>query len=170
MFKKFIPDCYAKSVHYYTPQFFLSRGIRGVLFDIDNTLEPYANPTPTEKTLAYLQSLRDAGIQYGFVSNNNQERVEKFNEKLGAFASWKSNKPSGKALERARVQFGLEKSQMAMIGDQLLTDVWAGKRYGITALLTVPCCKKEAIHIKLKRLIELPFLAYYKHKNGGIAQ
>ncbi len=170
MFKSLVPDCYAEHVEYYDSQFFLSRGIRGVLFDIDNTLEPYANATPSDKTLAYLKSLADAGIQYGFVSNNNQERVEKFNANIGAFASWKSNKPSGKALERARIQFKLDKSEMAMIGDQLLTDVWAGKRYGILALLTVPCCKKEAIHIKFKRLIELPFLWYYKHKHGGIAK
>ena len=170
MFSNWIPDHYAARVECYSADFLVSHGIRGVLFDIDNTLEPYANPTPSEKTLRYLKSLTDAGIQYGFISNNNRARVETFNEKLSAFASWKSGKPSGKALERARLTFGLEKSQMAMIGDQVLTDVWAGKKYGILALLTVPCCKKEAIHIKLKRLIELPFLAYYKHKHGGILQ
>ncbi|HBE14563.1 MAG TPA: YqeG family HAD IIIA-type phosphatase [Clostridiales bacterium] len=170
MLRKLIPDCYVKTVTYYSADFFRSRGIRGVLFDIDNTLEPYANPTPSEKTRQYLQSLTDAGIQYGFVSNNHQKRVELFNEQLTAFACWKSGKPSGKALEKARIHFGLPKKNMALIGDQLLTDVWAAKRYGILALLVVPCCKKEAFYIKLKRIIEKPILLYYKVKYGGIAE
>lgn len=169
MCKSFVPDCYAADVFYYNADFFITRGIRGVLFDIDNTLEPYANPTPSEKTRTYLTTLKEAGIQYGFVSNNNRERVERFNDSLGAFASWKSGKPSGRALEKARLNFGLKKEEMAMIGDQILTDVWAAKRYGILALLTVPCCRKEAFHIKLKRALEKPILLYYKRKKGGIA-
>ena len=62
-----------------------------------------------------------------FVSNNEHERVNGFNRSLGFYAHGKSAKPLGKYIRRAMEHMGSDPSSTALIGDQLLTDIGAGK-------------------------------------------
>jgi hypothetical protein len=41
-----------------------------------------------------------------------------------------------------------------MIGDQLLTDIWAARRAGVKSILVEPRSAQESGHIRIKRLIE----------------
>ena len=45
-------------------------------------------------------------------------------------------------------------SEIAMIGDQLLTDIWGGNRIGITTILINPVSKKDMVFTKINRAIE----------------
>ena len=76
----FVPDYRFEKFDMVTADFLAQRGIKGVILDIDNTLEPYENPIPGERVLTWLRSLDDRGIKYPIVSNNNKERVEEFNK------------------------------------------------------------------------------------------
>ena len=75
-----------------SPEFLVSLGARGVLLDIDNTLEPYEHPNPGEHVLAWLKSLDGVGIRYAIVSNNNKDRVELFNKDIGIMGQQASPK------------------------------------------------------------------------------
>ena len=65
-----------------TPEFLKSIEKTCVLCDIDNTLVPYDEPNPTDDVCAWVKTITDAGIKLILVSNNDKERVERFNEKL----------------------------------------------------------------------------------------
>ena len=149
-----------------TAEFLLSIGVRGVLLDIDNTLEPYEHPLPGEHVIAWLDSLRAAGIKTAIVSNNGRERVETFNRSIGMPAYAKAGKPFKKNLLRAMVDIGTEKGSTIFIGDQILTDVWAAHNTGIRAILVPPINDRRDPLTRFKRVLERPILKRYEKGNN----
>jgi HAD superfamily phosphatase (TIGR01668 family) len=144
----------------------LSIGIKGVVLDIDNTLEPYENALPGERVIAWLSSLEDAGIKASIVSNNSRKRVELFNKDLNLFATYKSRKPFTKNILRAMESMGTDKNNTILMGDQVFTDVWAAHNASIPAILVPPINDKKDVFTKFKRLLEKPILRKYeKRKN-----
>ena len=168
MFKHFIPDFYCKDIYALDAAALRNRGIRGIICDIDNTLVPYEEPEPTESVLRWLKALEDEGIKVSFVSNNDADRVERFNSRLGFFATSKSGKPFPKQLRAAMTAMGVKKEQTVMLGDQIFTDVLAGRLAGVTCLLVKPIRDKKTLFFRAKRWMEKPFLALYKKKAKDI--
>ena len=143
--------------HYYDiePRYLLSLGIKALIIDIDNTLAPYEQDVPDERIVSWLDSLAENGISASFVSNNEWERVQRFNEKLGLPAYAKSGKPFAKNLRRAMERMGSDVTNTAMLGDQLLTDVCAGKHIGLRVFLVPPIKDRTSAFFRFKRTLEV---------------
>lgn len=154
--------------HYYeiTPAFLTSIGVRALLIDIDNTLAPYEQPEPDDRIRAWFRDLRENGIKAALVSNNHRERVEEFNRTLGLLAFWDSGKPKKKTLLLAMKQLGVTKEETAMLGDQLLTDSYAGRHIGLPTLIVPPIKDKTNLFFRFKRWCERPFIRKYAKANG----
>lgn len=165
MLTMFIPDEYYDDIYEIDPKTLAGRGIKGVICDIDNTLVPYEEPEPTARVKAWLDRLKDAGIEVAFVSNNGSDRVERFNRELGYFAAPDSGKPSRRQLRAAMNAMGTNAANTVMLGDQIFTDVYAGKRLGLYCILVKPIKDKKTLLFRLKRLLERPIIALYKMKN-----
>ena len=45
----FVPDYYFDTFDMASAGFLSEIGVKGILLDVDNTLEPYENPLPTDK-------------------------------------------------------------------------------------------------------------------------
>ena len=158
-----IPDYIFDTFDEVSVEFLQQLSVRGVILDIDNTLEPYENALPGEKVLAWLNSLYNVGIKTAIVSNNNKERVELFNSEISMPAYYKAGKPLKKNILRAMADIGTDKSETIFIGDQILTDVWAAHNAGIRAILVHPIKDKTDPFTKFKRLLEIPLKnKYYK--------
>ena len=149
-----------------TPAFLHSIGVRALLCDIDNTLAPYEQPDPDARICAWVASLAEAGIRVALVSNNHPPRVERFNRTLGLPAYPDSGKPNKKTLLRAMRELGVEVCETAMLGDQLLTDAYAGTHIGLPALIVPPIKDKTNLFFRFKRLCERPFIRKYAKKHG----
>ncbi len=154
--------------HYYeiTPEFLRSIGVRALLSDIDNTLAPYEVAEPDERITAWVQSLTEAGIRLALISNNHPPRVTLFNKTLGLPAYPDSGKPKKKTLLRAMQEMGVSPEETAMLGDQLLTDCYAGKHIGLPALIVPPIKDKTNAFFRFKRLLERPFIRKYAKQKG----
>ena len=162
MKKYLIPDRIFPDIYAITPEFLAENGVVALVLDIDNTLVTYDDPEPTERVLGWFRKMADAGISCSFVSNNEHERVERFNRSLGFYAHGKSAKPFGKYIRRAMVSMSSSEHSTALIGDQLLTDVAAGKFAGLKLSLFVPPIKdKTTLFFRAKRRLERPFLRKY---------
>ena len=148
-----------------TVDFLVSIGVRGVLLDIDNTMEPYEHPMPGDHVIAWLNSLHNAGIKTAIISNNNWERVNLFNKQLGMPAYAKAGKPFKKNLIRAMGDIKADREHTIFIGDQILTDVWAAHNAGIRAILVPPINDKKDLFTRFKRLLEIPILRKYEKGN-----
>lgn len=164
--KYFMPDMYLNDIYEITPSLLSERGIKAVLLDIDNTLVTYDDPMPTESVLQWLEGLKNEGINAAFISNNHKERVELFNSELKLFATWDSHKPSGKCYRAAMEFLGTDKTNTAVIGDQVFTDVWSGKRLGLYSILVKPIKDKKSLFFRSKRAFEKPILRRYLKKQA----
>ncbi|MDR2166220.1 MAG: YqeG family HAD IIIA-type phosphatase [Clostridiales bacterium] len=154
VFRRFFPAEMAESVRHIDYGKFWERGIRGLIFDIDNTLASFDVPEPCADTMAFLRGLNDMGFAIAFLSNNSKERVENFNKNLGYPHVWKAKKPRLGGILRALDMLGLPKEQVVLIGDQIFTDCWVGQRAGIYTVLTKPIAARDEWQVKLKRYPE----------------
>ena len=162
-----VPDLYCDDIYGITPEYIKSKGIIAVILDIDNTLVPYEIAEPTDEVRDWLNALTEAGIKVAFVSNNHAPRVEKFNESLGFPAFPDSGKPFKKACRAAMEAMGSTPETTAIIGDQVFTDVLAGRNAGLkAAFLVKPIKDKTNLFFKTKRLMEVPVLKKYKRIHG----
>ena len=154
--------------HYYeiTPAFLASIGVRALLIDIDNTLAPYEQPLPDDRIRDWFRSLEENGIKAALVSNNHRPRVEEFNRSLGLVAFWDSGKPKKKTLLLAMEKLGVTVGETAMLGDQLLTDSFAGRHVGLPSIIVPPIKDKTNLFFRFKRLCERPFIRKYAKANG----
>ena len=163
-----VPDFRFKMFDELTTEILIENGIKGVVLDIDNTLEPYEHPLPGEHVKAWLESLKNAGISASFVSNNNRERVELFNGELGLPAFCKAGKPFKKNILRAMGIMGTTRENTLLMGDQVFTDVWAARNAGIKAALVPPINDKRDVFTRFKRLLEKPILKKYDKKKAKV--
>lgn len=167
MYKKFLPDYYYDSIADITPDFLSGLGIKALVMDIDNTIVTYDDPTPTPAAQAWFDGMKKAGIKISFVSNNDWERVKTFNRELNYPAYAKSGKPFIRDIKKAMADMGSDRENTALVGDQVFTDVYAGKRAGLTVFLVKPIKDKLTLFFRIKRKLEVPVLRAYHKKKGG---
>ena len=160
----FVPDYRFDKFCDMTVEFLLERGIKGVILDIDNTLEPYEHPLPGDHVKAWLSDLSSAGISCAFVSNNNKERVDLFNSDLKLPSFPKAGKPFKKNVLKAMEIIGSDKTNTVLMGDQVFTDVWAARNAGIISALVPPINDKRDLLTRFKRLLEKPILKKYEKR------
>ena len=62
---------------------------------------------------------------------------------------------------------GTDRSNTAVIGDQIFTDVWSAKSLGLRAYLDKPIKDKLTPLFRFKRALEVPVLKRYAKMHGG---
>jgi HAD superfamily phosphatase (TIGR01668 family) len=163
MLRMFFPDEVVDSTYQIDFKKLYEEGIRGIVFDIDNTLVEHGADAD-ERAEKLFEKLKEIGIDACLLSNNKQPRVERFNKNIGVHAIWKAGKPSGKNYFHAMELMHTDLSSTVFIGDQLFTDVWGAKRIGMRNILVRPIGKKEEIQIVLKRYLEKVVLFFYERE------
>ena len=152
MFNMFFPDEIQDSTYDISFENLYEQGIRGVLFDIDNTLVEHGADA-TEQAIALFRRLGDIGLNSCLISNNKEERVLRFNKEIGTKYIYDAHKPSGKNYKKAMELMGTDLSNTIFVGDQLFTDVYGAKRIGMRNILVRPIDPKEEIQSVLMRYL-----------------
>ncbi|MGD9560216.1 MAG: YqeG family HAD IIIA-type phosphatase [Oscillospiraceae bacterium] len=164
----FTPTCVFRHITAITLPFLRARGIKALVLDVDNTLTAHGSQELSDEIAAWLQAMREGAIRLMLASNNTKARVAPFAKKLGLpFASF-CCKPSPRWLVQARRQWRLPRSAIALVGDQIFTDQLAGSLYGVQVLLVRPMYRDIKPTIRLKRVLEKPFLLRYYKKGGKL--
>ena len=120
----------------------------------------------TEELTAWIKQLTDADIKVIIASNNNEFRVKTFAEPIGVPFIFRAKKPLSKAYNKAIGQLGLRHSEVAMVGDQLLTDVFGAKRQKLYTFLVRPVAESDGFITKFNRFVERR--VYKELKRKGI--
>lgn len=160
MFKKFYPKKTFDSTYAINFEKLYGSGIRGLIFDIDNTLVMH-DADADDRSIKLMNRLKNIGFKVCLLSNNDRERVERFNKDAQVLYIHKAHKPSAKGYEKAMELMNTDKKTTVFIGDQLFTDVYGANRAGITSFLVKPIDPKEEIQIVLKRYLEKIVLHFY---------
>ncbi len=161
MGKGFFPDALEASTYDIPLKRLAEMGIRGMIFDIDNTLVMHGAPAD-ERAIRFFEQLKELGIDACLLSNNKEPRVKMFNEPIGVHYIYKANKPSIGNYVKAMELMGTTRENTVFVGDQVFTDVWGANRAGVRSILVRPINPKEEIQIVLKRILEKPILLAYK--------
>ena len=153
-----VPDRLFDDYTQITPELLKGYGIRLLLSDLDYTLAPKSVRDPDEKVLAWVQSMKDAGIEVMILSNNRSPaRVERFCGNLGITYVGHAGKPSRRGYQEAMKKAGVTVQETAMLGDKLLTDVLGARRTGILALMVEPLGGAVGAWNKVLHALQAPF-------------
>ena len=152
--ENYMPDFAVEAVYDLTVPSLQAQGIKAVLVDLDNTLIAWNNPDGTPEMKQWLHNLQDAGIRIIVVSNNTKKRVQRAVEKFG--------------IDRAMKEFHYEKSEVVMVGDQLMTDIRAAHRAGIRSILVKPLVQHDSIKTQINRARERRVMRKITEKYGPI--
>ena len=157
----FYPDVYLRSVTALTARRLRDLGIRGLILDVDNTLTTHDNPVPRPDVLRWLDGMRAAGIKMIILSNNSPARVRPFAEILGMDFAADAAKPLPGGYRRAAAKLGLGGKELAVVGDQIFTDVLGGNLCGFKTVLVKPMQPEDTRFFRLKRRLEKGILKIY---------
>lgn len=162
--ENFIPDIYQKNIYDIDYKKLKKKGIRCLLFDLDNTLVPVKTDMPTKK-IKELFAYLEADFKIIIVSNSNRKRLIPFKEGLNVDVAASAKKPFKKKYVKIMNMYKFKEYEIAAIGDQLLTDVNGANRVGITSILINPIGDYEKFGTKINRFMEKFIYYFLKKKN-----
>lgn len=149
----FIPDMYQKSIYNIDYKKLKKRGIKCLLFDLDNTLIPYSVDVPTNKVKDLFLRLEE-DFKIIIMSNSGKKRLIPFKEQLNVDVAFSSCKPLKKKYKKIMKIYNFKDTEIAAIGDQLVTDIFGANRNNITSILINPIGENEPVTTKFNRFIE----------------
>ena len=86
----------------------------------------------------------------------------KINERLKLLAIHKAAKPLKKSFIKASKMMELSPEEIAVVGDQVFTDIIGGNMTGMYTIIVKPVDIKEPYYIRIKRIFEKLVLIGYK--------
>ena len=150
----FYPDAYQKSIYTINYDKLKENGIKCLLFDLDNTCVHYIYITPTKKLKNLFDKLSEQGFKVIIFSNSPKERLSPFKKELKVDCCAKAGKPRKKNFIKILDLYKYDLSEVAIIGDQLVTDIYGGNKVGITTVLVNPMSNIDMPFTKIHRYIE----------------
>ena len=154
MVEKYMPDIYQKSIYYINYDKLFKKGIRCILFDLDNTISPPHVNKATKRLKKLFDELKDIGFKIIIISNSPKHRIEPFKRELMVDACSFSLKPSKNKFEKIMEKFKYKSTELACIGDQLLTDVYGANKLDITSVLVNPLTEHDYTITSFNRIFE----------------
>ncbi len=155
------PNMYQKKIENINYRKLKELGIKCLIFDLDNTIALIDQDIITDDTKMFLDSLKN-DFRIVIISNNITKRVKKYANILECDFIANAMKPLPIGYSKIRKKYNLKRSEMCMIGDQMLTDIYGGNRYHMFTILVDPLGTKDLKITSLNRLIEKKVLKKYE--------
>ena len=149
--ERYIPDIYSKSIYDIDYENLISRGIKCVLFDLDNTLLPPRINEVSKKLSDFIKQVKKENLHFIIYSNSSKKRVSRVAEKLNLEYMYWVRKPFRGKFDKIVKRYEYNQSEIAVVGDQLLTDVLFGNKVGITTILVNPLSINDKFFTKFNR-------------------
>ena len=157
---RYIPDIYQKSIYTINYEKLHKRGIKCLLFDLDNTLVPIKCKEVENALTELIDKLNKKGFKSVIFSSVDEDRVDMFKEQLKLDGYSYTRNSYQKYMNEILNTY--KEDQIAVIGDEMLRDVCYGNKLGITTILVNPIgkdrlfkrfgrCKEKRIMSKLRK-------------------
>ena len=159
----FRPKIYNKNIFEINYAHLKELGITCLVFDLDNTLGLMEHKKCPEEVKELIKILKKDFLIL-ICTNNFKRRIKPYLEDLEIDGECLSMKPTSLGLSRIIRKHNLKKEEMCLIGDQMLTDVCAGNRFGITTILVDPMGEKELKITGINRFIENIIMNKYQKR------
>lgn len=148
------PDAYLKRVEDINVEFLNKNKIKALLLDVDNTLVDHTKKM-TESVIQWAKELKGQGVKLYILSNtNDKQKIENIVKKINIPYQCFAMKPLKKGFKKAQKELGEKSENIAIVGDQIFTDVIGGKRCHMYTILVEPIKEKDFWYTAWKRPIE----------------
>ena len=148
------PDLRFASVEQIDVPTLASRGITGLLTDLDGTLIGDHQHDVAGSVTEWVDGLRAAGIGVCIVSNSGPARVAPLAAALDVPYVANAAKPLRRGIDAGLRALARPANDVALVGDQLFTDVWGGRRSRLLTILVAPRSSDQTLLTRLKRPFE----------------
>ena len=139
--------------------------IKALILDVDNTLSTHHGMVLCDGLSDWLNNMRENGIKLVILSNSTKKRVKPFAEKIDLDFLSTGLKPLFTGYLRAVKRLGVKKRQVAIVGDQIFTDVLGGNSVFIKTILLTPIKPETSLRFRFKRKLEKIVYKLYKIEN-----
>ncbi len=158
------PDYYCDKVTDITIELLEKNQIKGILLDVDNTLIDF-DRNLVEGAKEWIDKIKQNGIRCMILSNSNkQDKVKAVARELDLPYIYFATKPLKRGFKKAKEQLGLQGENMAVVGDQIFTDIIGANRNKMFSILVNPLAEKDIWVTKWKRPLEEMIVKSYVKK------
>ena len=134
--------------------FLNENNIKGLILDVDNTLIDIVRNV-LEGLEEWANKMIDSGIILYIVSNSNKkDKVKKIADQLNIPFIYFATKPLKRGLRKAAKDMNLSYNNIAVVGDQIFTDVLGANRLKMYSILVEPICEKDFLITRMNRKFE----------------
>ena len=160
------PDLYLNSVIDINATLLKKNKLEALILDVDNTLIDYYKNL-IDGAEDWCENLKSEGIKCIILSNSNKiEKVETVAKKLGIKYVMFAKKPLKSGFKKALEKLEMKPEQVAVVGDQIFTDVVGAKRMKMFSILVKQVGEKDIFITKVKRPIENAIIKKYLREKG----
>ena len=158
------PNAYFEKVEEITIDFLNKNKIKALILDVDNTLIDY-NKNLSESIIKWAEKLKSHNIKLYILSNtNNRKKVEDVANKIKIPYSYFAKKPLKFGFLKVQKKLEEKPQNIAVVGDQIFTDIIGGNRCNMFTILVEPINEKDYWYTAWKRPIENKIKKKYKNK------
>lgn len=158
------PKEYLDSVKEISIELLEKNHIKGLILDVDNTLIDFDKKMP-DGVEEWAQNLKKVGIKLCILSNSNKvDKVKGVADKLEIPFLYFAKKPFKSGFKKAKAVLGIEAENIAVVGDQIMTDVIGANRSHMFSILVKPIEEKDYLLTKIKRPLERLIIQRYLKK------
>lgn len=162
------PDLYLDSVKNINATLLKKNNILGLILDVDNTLIDF-DKNLIEGAEKWCEEIKAEGIKCIIVSNTSKKsKAEDVAKKLDIDYINFAKKPFKGGFKKALELLNLKPEQVAVVGDQLFTDVVGARRMKMFSILVKQVDEKDLWYTAWKRPLEKKLMKKYLDKKGKV--
>ena len=163
--KVFKPKSYYKSIFDVNYEYLKKKKIKVIIFDLDNTIITVDEELPNEKIKNLFEKLSN-DFKIFIASNNKKERVRRIGKYMNVHAFYSVVKPTKKIRKLLLKKYDVKMDEVAIIGDQVVTDIFMGNRLKMYTILVDPLGEKDLKITYFNRWLERRIIKIIKLKRG----
>ena len=149
-----IPDMNKKTVYDIDYKKLKELKKTNLLYDVDNTILKVDDINVEKELISLFNKLKKEGFNICIISNNGDSRVKEPANILKVDYIAEAKKPKEEAFDKGLKILSSKANNTVMIGDQMLSDIKGGKRYGLYTVLVDPLENKYNLQTKVSRILQ----------------
>lgn len=158
------PDEYFEKVEDITIEFLQKNKLKVLILDVDNTLIDYKKNL-SDSIIKWAENLKGQGTKLYILSNTNKkEKVKAVAEKIDIPYKFFAKKPLKSGFLKIQKELNENPEKIAVVGDQIFTDIIGGNRCNMFTILVDPIKEKDFWYTAWKRPIENKIKNRYKNR------
>ena len=148
------PKKYINNVLEISADFLKEENINGLILDVDNTLLFNDRKMLTGLT-QLVENMKKNNIKLCILSNTNKkDKVDKLSKDLKVPYIFFAKKPLKGGFKKAAKILNMKNENIAVVGDQIFTDVIGANRMNMYPILTKPLSQTDILITRIKRPLE----------------